>query len=480
MRKERIMSKEQSEDKRPGRTLSRRAFLTAMGASGAAMALAACAPAATPAPAAPTAAPPAAPTEVPTEVAAATPTEATAPTAAAAPAAAATGQSLNVIYWADTNDSFKKVMDGFTAETGVTVNYEVAPAAYIEWQQMITTRLASGDTAVDCFHCDDFQAAIYGAAGWLKPLDPIIEEYKIDLTDWPETLIKDVSSWKGVLYRLPWGNDTEIFFYRTDFFDEAGVKPPTTWDELVTVGKALTKGEDRYGIALSGSKGGQLGNEIEHWTNQAGGAINALDKPGSREALVFYKDLFKTHKIAQPSTPQDGYTEVFQAWLDNKYAMWWCWDGFFGAMRTNADFWKNQVSAFLPPKGPDNNTTITGCWGWAIGGFTEKPDLSKQWVEYTARPEVMKLQILRGRVPARVSLWSDPEVQDLAPSAPFLEDLAKAGNLVKARPVTPSIQEIYDAAEESVHAYLTDQIEVDAAIEQAMAKITPILARDLG
>ena len=82
-------------------------------------------------------------------------------------------------------------------------------------------------------------------------------------------------------------------------------------------------------------------------------------------------------------------------------------------------------------------------------------------------------------MPARVSLWSDPEVQDLAPSSVYLEQLAQTGDLVKARPVTPSIQEIYDAAEESVHAYLTDQIEVDAAIENAMSKIQPILDRDL-
>jgi multiple sugar transport system substrate-binding protein len=455
-----------SQQPEKGKTLSRRAFLAAMGVTGATLTVAACA--------APVAQPAPAPVAEPQEEA----PEATAETVEEAAPPAEKG-SINVVYWADSNDAFKKTIDGFTAETGITVNYEIAPAAYIEWQQMMTTRLASGDTSTDSFHCDDFQACIYGAAGWLKPLEPVVEQYDIDLADWPETLIKDVSSWEGVLYRLPWGNDTEIFFYRTDFFDEAGVKPPTTWDELVEVGKALTKGEERYGIGLSGSKGGQLGNEIQHWTNQAGAAINDLDNDGAREALTLYKDLFKTHMIAQPATPQDGYGEVFQGWLDNKYAMWWCWDGFLGAMRTNADFWKEQVSAFLPPKGPVNAETITGTWGWSIPTSTTKPELAAEWVGYTARPEVMKDQIYRGRVPARVSLWSDPEVQELAPSAPFLLDLAEAGNLVKARPVTPSIQEIYDAAEESIHAYLTDQIDLDTAITQAMDKIDPILARDL-
>ncbi len=455
-----------------GKHLSRRSFLTALGAGGAAMAVAACAaPAAAPAPQAPVA-------DAPTAEAPAAEAPATEAPAQAAPAEAQ--GEINVIYGADSNDTFKTVMDGFTGETGIKVIYEVAPAGYTDWQQLMTTRLASGDTGVDSFHCDDFQAAIYGAAGWLQPLEPVVEQYSIDLNDWPQTLLKDVSSWEGVLYRLPWGNDTEIFFYRTDFFEEAGVEPPTTWDELLTVGKALTNGEDRYGIALSGAKGGMLGNDIQHWVNQAGAAINDLDNDGAREALAYYKDLFATEKIAQPSTPQDDYSAVFQGWLDNRYAMWWCWDGFFGAMRTNQDFWQDQVSAFLPPKGPVNAQTITGTWGWAIPTSTTKPEMAAQWVGYTARPEVMKKQILRGRVPARISLWSDPEVQDMAPSAPFLLDLAEGGDLVKARPITPSIQEIYDAAEESISAYLTDQIDLETTIAQAMAKIDPILERDLG
>lgn len=438
----------------PSTRLSRRAFLSAIGMGTTAIVLQACA-----APVAPGAAP-------------------AADSGAAQPAA--TGETeINVIYWADSNDSFKSVMEAFTEETGKTVNYEVAPADYLEWQQLMTTRFASGDKGTDAFHCDDFQAAIYGSAGWLAPLEPTVEKYSIDLEDWPQTLLTDVSSWDGTLYRIPWGNDTEIFLYRTDFFEEAGVKPPTTWTELLEVATALTQGEERYGITLGGKNNGVLGNDIQHWTNQAGGAINALDHPGSKEALVFYKDLFAKHKVAPPSVPQDDYGASFQGFLDNKYAIWWVWDGFYGSFRTNPDFWKDQVSAFLPPKGPDNAQTITGCWGWSINAYSDKQDLASEWVGFTARADIMKKQILRGRVPARISLWSDPEVQDQAPSAPFLQQLAEAGDLVKARPVTPSIQEIYDAAEQNIHAFLTDQVDIDTAINDAMAKIKPILDRDM-
>ncbi|MCL5995242.1 MAG: extracellular solute-binding protein [Chloroflexi bacterium] len=454
--------------------LSRRSFLKTSALTMAGVALASCA-----APVPPAAAPTTAPAATAEQKAESKPTPTVIPTPAGFSTTGDKG-NIDVVYWADSNQSFKTVVDKFTEETGIGVTYEVAPAGYLTWQQFMTTRLASGDTTTDAFHCDDFQAAIYGQAGWLEPLEPTIQKYSIDLADWPQTLIKDVSSWKGKLYRLPWGNDTEIFFYRTDYFKEAGVEPPKTWEELVEVAKKLTK-DDRYGIALSGSKTGELGNEIQHWTNQAGGAINRLDDPGSKEAIVFYKELFSKHKVAPASVPQEDYSTVFQGWLGDKYAMWWCWDGFFGAMRTNKDFWKSQVSAFLPPMGPKNAQTVTGCWGWAISAYSEKKELAEQWVGFTARPEIMKLQILRGRVPARMSLWSDPEVQDQAPSAPFLEALAKAGpDSVKARPVTPSIQEIYDAAEQNIHSYLTDQVNVETAIDNAMKKIKPILDRDMG
>ncbi len=234
------------------RTMSRRKFLQAIGASTTGLTVAACVQ---------PGAPPAG--------------EASEQGQADAPVASQSAGELNVVYWADSNDSFKKVIDAFTEETGTKINYEVAPAAYLEWQQFMTTRLASADTTVDVFHCDDFQAAIYGAAGWLVELDPIIDASDIDLSDWPQTLLQDVSSWEGKLYRLPWGNDTEIFFYRTDFFEEAGVEPPKTWNELVEVAAALTQEEEgRYGIALCGAKNGVLGNDIQHWANQAGGAIN--------------------------------------------------------------------------------------------------------------------------------------------------------------------------------------------------------------
>ena len=119
--------------------------------------------------------------------------------------------------------SSRGVIDQYQEETGNTVNYEVAPAVYIEWQQMMTTRLASGDDRhrrlplrrLPGCHLRRRRLA-------LAPLEPVVDLYDIDLDDWPQTLIYDVSSWDGSLYRIPWGNDTEIFFYLHRLFRGSG------------------------------------------------------------------------------------------------------------------------------------------------------------------------------------------------------------------------------------------------------------------
>jgi ABC-type glycerol-3-phosphate transport system substrate-binding protein len=312
---------------------------------------------------------------------------------------------------------------------------------------------------------------MYGSAGWLEDLGPVVQEADIDLNDWPQELI-EVSSWDGTLYRIPWGAEVELFFYRTDLFKKAGITPPEEWDwdEFLEVAKALTKGEDQLGIALNGQKNGVLGNDIQKWTNQAGGAVNDLDNPGSKQALTFYKDLYAKHKVAPASTPEEDYDTNLQGFLSGKYATWWVWDGLYSGIIGEEDV-KEQVSTLAPPKGPENAQSTTACWGWAISEYSQKKDLASQWVQYCNRPDTMKMLGNAGRVPGRISLMDDPKIREMAPQSAFMEPLFKSGDLVKARPVTPKIQEVYDAAETNIHAYLTDQVDLDTAVERAMAEM---------
>lgn len=399
-----------------------------------------------------------------------------APSRSFSAAAQSGGGEINVLYKANDKNVFTPLADGFKAKTGISIKLEEYPDDYLAGQELVTTRLASGDTSLDVFFCDDIQASMYGAAGWLEPLDDTMKENDIDLSDWPQTLLTDVSSWDGALYRIPWQTDIEIFMYRTDFFTEAGLEAPKDWDGIVAAGKALTEGDTRYGIAIQAANTGALTNEIQHWTNQAGGSIIDLASDGSKQALQFYKDLFTTYGIAPASSPQDEGSTIMQGFLDNRYAMFWSWDAYLGSFRADPEFWKDQVDAFIPtPSGPANNQTTIGCWGWAIPSGSTKKDLAKQFVAYASTVEGMRTLMLAPRSPARQSLWKDAEFVAAAPQLAIYAGLGEQADAFKARPITPNFQQIDDAARTNVHAFLTDQVDLDTAVKNAMDKITPLL-----
>jgi ABC-type glycerol-3-phosphate transport system substrate-binding protein len=220
-------------------------------------------------------------------------------------------------------------------------------------------------------------------------------------------------------------------------------------------------------------------NDLQHWTLQAGASVRALDQPGAREALIFYKDLFTTQAVAPASAPQEDYGTNLQAFLDGKLAMWWVWDAFYGQMTLEPEFWKDQVTAFsVLPAGPANAGTSIGAWGWSISKFADNKDQAKQWVAYTSRPEVMKLLSQRSTTPARTSLWADPEYQETTPQIALLSAMSEQGDPFVGRPVSAGFQEVSDAAEQNVHAFLTDQVDVDTAIERAMEKINEVNERE--
>src|SRR5690606_28249623 len=57
-------------------------------------------------------------------------------------------------------------------------------------------------------------------------------------------LSSGTSSKNGKTYGIPFGVSTTVFFYNRDAFQHAGLdpaKPPVTWEEMVEMGKRLSK-----------------------------------------------------------------------------------------------------------------------------------------------------------------------------------------------------------------------------------------------
>jgi sn-glycerol 3-phosphate transport system substrate-binding protein len=148
---------------------------------------------------------------------------------------------------------------------------------------------------------------------------------------------------EGQTWSVPFQRSTIVAYYNKDMFREAGLDPeapPETWDELVSIGTALTEG-DTYGIMIPSTG-------YPYWMFQAlaiqngkelmssDGLETYFDDPAVIEALEFWEALSVDHSIMPTGTVEWG--TLRQAFLEGQTAMMWHSTGNLTAVKESASF----------------------------------------------------------------------------------------------------------------------------------------------
>ena len=110
---------------------------------------------------------------------------------------------------------------------------------YVPWAEAHDKFVNSiaGGTTPDVAEVGTTWTPEFADAGALADLSPAVKQAGLD-GDLVPGLV-DAGTVDGKLYGMPWYAGVRSVIYRTDVFEKAGVKPPTTWDELVKVGDTL-------------------------------------------------------------------------------------------------------------------------------------------------------------------------------------------------------------------------------------------------
>ncbi|MGH8422831.1 MAG: ABC transporter substrate-binding protein, partial [Pseudomonas fluorescens] len=122
-------------------------------------------------------------------------------------------------------------------------------------RQRLTTDIATQGGQFDVLTIGMYEAALWGAKGWLEPMKDLPASYALDDV-FPS--VREGLSVKGSLYALPFYAESSITYYRTDLFKEAGLTMPEhpTWSQISEFASKLTnKDKEQYGICLRGKAG---------------------------------------------------------------------------------------------------------------------------------------------------------------------------------------------------------------------------------
>jgi multiple sugar transport system substrate-binding protein len=111
---------------------------------------------------------------------------------------------------------------------------------------VIKTRLV-GEAAPDVFYLDALEAPFLMSQDVSEPLDSYIKP-EFELADFAEALL-NTFKYNNSIYGLPKDYSTLALFYNKKAFTNTGLEaPPTTWEELRSYAKKLTKDTNNDGI----------------------------------------------------------------------------------------------------------------------------------------------------------------------------------------------------------------------------------------
>ncbi|GAA1887179.1 extracellular solute-binding protein [Actinomadura bangladeshensis] len=175
---------------------------------------------------------------------------------------------------------------------------------YVPWPQVATTfqKAAAGGEGPDVTELGNTDVQSHIDQGSLAD---ITDQFK----GWADgkTLNKTAlgnDSADGKIYAVPWYGGVRGIWYRTDWFQKAGVQPPKNWAELTTAAKKVQDTAKVPGIGAPSDQTNALLSFI--WGNNgtvavddgSGGWKGQLDQPQAVEAVKYYAGLVTTEKVA--------------------------------------------------------------------------------------------------------------------------------------------------------------------------------------
>lgn len=278
----------------------------------------------------------------------------------------------------------------------------------------------------------------------------------------------------GTSYGVPWYVETRLVYYRKDLAAKAGISaPPTDWDGLKAMAKAMKSQGSKYGINLQ--PGGQGSwQTVMPFAWSAGASITAegdkeftLDSPEMQEALAYYQSFF-TEKLAGSDLPPNATESQF---VDGSVPMFISGPWMAGSVsKLGGAGMKEKIGVFQIPK-KKTATSFVGGSNFVVFKNSKNKDSAWKLVKFLSdaktQTEWFKLST---DLPAVKSAWQDPSIA----SDPLLPVFGKQLDDAKAPPAIVNWEQVATAFDTEVEKLTKSGLSPAETAKAIQAKATAI------
>jgi ABC-type glycerol-3-phosphate transport system substrate-binding protein len=386
------------------------------------------------------------------------------------------GKSITMSMLAGFKDDVLRAnLPEFEKKTGIKVVVDAAPFGDMYKKQLLS--LSTGGRYDVLFMDEPWIPAL---SEFLLPLDERMRG--LDTADFIPTTVA-AGAYQGKQYALPVDPNVQILVYRKDLFDQKGLKPPATWDELLAAARTFhDPAKQQYGIAIAASSDVQaaLYMLVSAWSQGAelvdSRGKGGLDTPAGHKGAEVYLELVK---LAPPGVKSYGFADINKAIQLGQASMAIQWASGAKALedKTRSTV-AGKLGYTMVPKAV-RQTPMRGVW--TIGIAKSSPNQEAAW-EFAKWLSGKEFGLAATKYPSaisaihspRISVLQDPGTQAALVYATVLLDSLR---ITKERPRLREYPDIQEHLRITNARMAAGELTVDAALKEIDAGTNKILGK---
>ena len=295
----------------------------------------------------------------------------------------------------------------------------------------------------------------------------------------------DESTVNGKLVLMPWFTVPVGVLYRSDWFEEAGLAAPQTWDEFINAAQALTQDTDgdgqtdRWGFAMVGSKNGSGFFRFTHllrsmgawelYKDTDGNWQSDLGSEGMVNALNVYKTLHDGGAVP-PGVTETSYGEAVSLMASEKTAMMVTGPHTIGAIIAQNPELEGKIHSVMVPMGVQRSASL-GIGGFSVAADSPNKEAAARYLQFLVSTEnMLEWNRVTGRMPAQIEAGEQPQI-----SGPIYAGFVEAIKIATPMPQSPFYTQIQEAMGEAYQAVLVGGVSPEDAAAQAGAQAAEII-----
>ncbi|HLH82664.1 MAG TPA: extracellular solute-binding protein [Trebonia sp.] len=319
------------------------------------------------------------------------------------------------------------------ANPNIKVTIQVLSSDSTTYLSQLEHDFISGSSTPDVFESDVTYPAKFAQAGWVLPLT----QFKPDMSQFfPHEVA--AGTYNGTYYAVPWFDNPEGLFYRTDLIKT----PPASPAQVVSDAEAAMKADKslKEGLAFEADKYEGAITAFLTVDSAFGGTLNPSDvnTPGNVAALKWLHDAIYVNHIAPQAVTgwQEGQVEQQFVSGYTPFAI----DYPFVEAQPMAAAVKGHVGYIPFPAGPGGTPgSALGGEMLAINAKTAHAAAAWKLIQYLTSPSVETARAIAvGDPPSLPSAYTPA----LYAKAPYFQNVKTLNQYSAPRPVTPNYLQV--------------------------------------